>query len=915
MNMNDNYSNSIDRSILRINQIVPEIMDRMLELYKAYAPKVLETLVQRFDENGGRLRAYKREFEKQTYKRYDFGLTSFLDQIPFTSLVKIVEPSLHKVLISKINEIASLCQTTTIARWKINNRIMGNNDTGSMDEIVSRVVYETEGFQKFVDFELTGIFPGRIPSYGCYNWYNDNLTEKAKDVNFSDKYNKFKNTWVTLPVIGVYNKFNTNLFNKLFTPEARTLSSFGNQPVVDMNNRNSITFKSKHLNEYRENYDEQSDGKPNNLIHQNIMLIDVDTIFQTITKLWRGVVLWNSSNTDTIDKITREKISKIVNDKALFPSFNHQEVQNSDIALSCKSFALLALNNTTSPEYKELFREFDVLHNYADKQWSVTKKSVVASAITTYLANVCSRTQDFSNNMLDDIVNKYLSITAQDNSIMGHVEKSYRGISTIRSKSLDFYSLFRNFLNTPSLSQRNMLNFDDIAISKVATGCSSFHMTSREFVIYLLKKIYEHECVTYNTVYNISNNETNFCFMQTESMMRKMLTHVSSPESKSIIDQYKHLLGNNSLLGHYGSDLEEFNVKHPLAYLSRNHRALSALYKQAFVSFINYVDTMRLKRNISKLNVTKDSIENSIYRIRKDLVSSLKQINELCCASIPVRDLPPKLSIAIRNLNHVTASPALMIGLFYDGKFNINYQMLEPKFDIILLDYSNRIVDIISPKNLTRNRGFSGRNRFIINHPVCVAAENDTDSPDIATDGEECDCPCDDCGDISYGGNVMLCDIDDLSFEEIAQRVGITWYNNNSGIASNMEINKTPYTDFNQFDGEIDSGLNSYESLNNKAMLKTMKLPSLEVIRKSAMKLNNLKIIKSLDLATIAYSAQLAYEQLDLDNLPKEEKNKALENLRVIDTRLREVLNGRIYKSSEEANMNSMESIEFKDII
>ena len=241
--------------------------------------------------------------------------------------------------------------------------------------------------------------------------------------------------------------------------------------------------------------------------------------------------------------------------------------------------------------------------------------------------------------------------------------------------------------------------------------------------------------------------------------------------------------------------------------------------------------------------------------------------------------------------------------------------MLEPKFDIILLDYSNRIVDIISPKNLTRNRGFSGRNRFIINHPVCVAAENDTDSPDIATDGEECDCPCDDCGDISYGGNVMLCDIDDLSFEEIAQRVGITWYNNNSGIASNMEINKTPYTDFNQFDGEIDSGLNSYESLNNKAMLKTMKLPSLEIIRKSAMKLNNLKIIKSLDLATIAYSAQLAYEQLDLDNLPKEEKNKALENLRVIDTRLREVLNGRIYKSSEEANMNSMESIEFKDII
>ena len=906
MNLNNNnYSNPIDRSIIRINQAVPEILDRMLELYKAYAPKVLETLVQRFEENGGRLRAYKRELEKYTYSRSDFGIASFLDNIPFLTLVKIVEPSLHKVLVGKINEIASICKSNFGGRfWKTSYRVSGNNDEDFISDYIDRAVQDTEGFQKFVDFELSGIFPGRIPSYNSYHSYSDNKTGKIKDRNFD---NRNSHTWMNLPVIGVYNKFNANLFNKLFLPEARILYDYN-----DTNSPTDIQLRSKHLSENYASHDAQIENQSVQYIHQNVMLIDVDTIFNTIAKFWRTIIVWNMEDTEAIDKETRKRIDKLFYDKALFPSFNHKEVDYSDIAMSCKSFALLSLNTTTSPEYKEFFREFDVLHNFADKKWGAIKNSIVASAITTYLANVCSRTQDFTNNMLDDIVNKYLSITAQDSELISSGEKN---ISTIRSKASDFYALFRNFLNTPSMSQRNMLNFDDISIKR--NNPSSFHMSVKDFIIYLLKKIYEHECVTYNTVYNISNSDTNFCFMQTEAMMKKMLMYISCPEAKSIIESYKGLLGNKSLLGHVKYYLQNDNVQHPLAYLSRNHRALSSLYKHAFVSFINYIDLYRLKRNVSKYNIIKDASQDYLWKCRRNFVTSIEMINRLCSGKILSQDASNVAWRAIMNLNKFTTIPALVIGLFYDGKFNINYQMLNPTQNIILTDYANRIIDVISPKNLRRQHtGFSLRNRFILQGPICANDEEES-VQNVVPDGEECDMPCDDCSDITYGGNVRLCDMDDLSYEEICERIGLNRYGNiaHGGLPTNIEVNKTAYTDFGQFDGELDSGLDSYESLNNKVSLKLTKTPSLEAVKKAAMKLNNLKIVKALDLATVAYGAQLACEKLDYDKLSEEEKSKATEDIKTIDIKLREVLNSRIYKQAEETMMNSMESIEFKDII
>ena len=895
--MNDNYMNAIDRSVIRINQIVPEIMDRMLEIYKAYAPEILKTVAKRINENGGRLNAYKSELKKQMdFPIYGQGVQNFLDEIPFTSLVKIVEPTIHKTFLSKIGEISDWCNNECKQHWKTNERVYGSNHADSLQDMVSRAVQDTEGFQRFVDYELTGIFPGRIPSYGVYRNYDHVYGDKIKNPNYESNE---KRVVVRLPVIGVYNKFNANLFNKIFTPEARILNNYdsGVNDYIDMSDTN---MNHKSLFENYDNYDIQNKERKSN---PNVMLLDVDTVFNAIAHYWSKTLIFNLYQIAAIDDITRGKIEKLFHDKSLFPEFTHDSFISTDIALACRTFEFLELNKTTSPEYKEFFREFDLIHSVSIEGWGLFKKQIVASAITTYLANVCSRTQNFANNMLDDVVNKYLSITAQDNSIISDsTEKGWRNISTVRSKAKDFYALFRNFLTTPTMSKRNMLNPDDIAISQWHN--SSFHMSVRQFACYILKKIYEHECVTYNTSYNISNTDTNFKFIQTEAMAKKMLIYISAPEAKAVIELHKNNIGAKSLLGHEKSTFDfEANKYHPLAYLARNHRALSSIYKHIFVSFVSYIDAYRLKKNISKDNENAKEIHATIYAARTAFMNSLKYISNFCSGQMTYLNTP--FGKCLNHLNLWTVSPIFTIGLFYDGQFNVNYNLLNSKTSILTIPYCGRIIDVLTPKNLRRQSGNIGYgcNRFA--------------EPQIQED-TECCCltSCCDGGDVTCShGTIILSDIDDYSTADLKDKLGIQRFNADNENPQNVEISQAPETDFGQFDGELDSGLNSYESLSDKVNLNLTKIPSLKTIEKVALKLNNLKTIKTLDLATVAYAAQLACEKLDFNKLSKEEQLDAKKRLKVIDAKLRETLDGRIYKSTEELNMNSMESIDFVDFI
>ena len=890
MNLNNNYMNPIDRSIIRMNQIIPEIMDRMVEIYKAYAPKVMETVSQRVEENGGRLQAYRQELKKDFYYTEDDCVDIFVDRIPFSALIRIVEPSLNKTFISKVVEIVKMTNNEYLNNRSFHERISGDSDISNLDDMVSRAVYETEGYQKFVDFEITGIYPGRIPTYNCRK-FDSSVTDKTNDSNFNNKARPF-----SLPVIGVYNKFNVNLFNKIFTPEARILEH-------DSKTSNHIdhTFRSKHLDSHAGEFTKFLKGE-----HQNVMLIDVDSIFETIMNFWSDVIYCNIDDTDSISDEDRKKIEKLFSDKALFPNLTTGNLKYSNTSRACRTFHLLSLNQTTSPEYKTYFREFDLLHSFAMKAWSLVKKQIVSSAITTYLANVCSRTHDFTNNMIDDVVNKYLTITSQDNSVINsnvsYFNQTSRNISTVRSKARDFYSLFRNFLTTPSLNKRNMINFDDVAIS----SCSlTNHMSARQFVCYILRKIYEHECVTYNTTYNIINDDTSFKFVQTDSMAKKMLVHITSPEAKSIVEQHKKFIGNKSLLGHDKFDIGYCNSQNPLVYLARNHRALSSIYKEMFVAFICYIDAYRLKKNISKDNLNADVIIESIRDARRKLLDCLNKMSDLCSGKFSSSH---QLSRSLFHLSSWYPLPILNVGLFYDGVFNINYEILSSRYDILLTDYSRRIVDVLSPKNLRRqNIGYSQiSNRFI--------NSNDDGGPNIryAEDGPlPC---CYDGGDISYDDRMpSLSDIDDLGINRLTSLLGISRYGDTH--PKNVQISQTPYTDFGQFDAELDSGLNSYEDLNSKINFKLTKTPSLKTVEKVALKLNNLKTLKILDLATVAYGAQVAVEKLDFDSLSEKEKKEANESIKTIDSKLREVLNGRIYRSLEEINKASMESIDFSDSI
>lgn len=251
-------------------------------------------------------------------------------------------------------------------------------------------------------------------------------------------------------------------------------------------------------------------------------------------------------------------------------------------------------------------------------------------------------------------------------------------------------------------------------------------------------------------------------------------------------------------------------------------------------------------------------------------------------------------------------SPIFNIGLYYDGQFHINYNVIDTHKSMLIQPFCNRIIDVLTPKNLRRENVGYNCSRFVTSpQPICE------------DDGQEaCGYCCCDGGDLTcQNGTNILSDIDDLSADEIKNKLGLSIWSTSNSKPANTEISQTPYTDFGQIDAELDSGINSYESLSSKLEWKTAKIPSLKAIEKVVLKLNNLKSIKPLDLATVAYSAQLAYEQLDFNKLSDKDKMIANKRLKVIDSKLRDVLDGRIYNSIEELNTNSMESIDFVDSI
>lgn len=835
---NDNKIKNLDDfnlSIVNISTLVPTIVDRIIEIYKIYVPEVYKIICKRIEENGADV--FKRQFDAIGRK-----VDRYLCDVPFLNLCQVVDESLYCSLIEKLKDLNKIVNSQYVYGEYGGDPNCHFNVYG-LQNIAVDFENSTEEFENLSEYKLHHIFVGKNPNF-LGNLSNCNPLPGPD------------NLYTTLPVISMHNKFNKTLFNQIFNSTKKDY--FMNSQYDKVVGINENVYAKNN------NKDFANTGKT----HGNIMIIDISGLFRICYEIFDLMYYEYFRSKDIDFKVFSTKLPDMPFDERIENRDRGKTTANGSLYTISRVMEILDYYDVIKLEDKKYIGLIDELNLNYQKLVSRIKNKITASAIKTYITNVGSRLNEYATNyMVDDLVNKYLTITSHDKEIMN--SGIANDASDLRERAYNFYAFFSRFL---AGNGKRMISWDSISHEyEYICGNSVLKKASPISLVYLLlKKCYEHAIVTYNTAYTMIDTPTSFTFKSSNDIYNKMIFRLKG-EAKIIVESLNDYLINAFV----DKEDEIFLNKNPLYNNSKNHRAMSIIYKQIAIIYINLMDSFY---KLSSLTDKEDEaiampIEKHIEILKTKIEVLFKVLESFTSSSIPrisrfynyKKNIDKQFKRGFKNANYGYSRLLkgfndkdmklfynyfdLSTSVFYDGDFN---QMPDLAMNI---DENNirfvtrKIFNILSKKSsiLSRNRRFSRIDAI----PV---EEIRDDGPLV--DAVEVEVDCDENDAIyPYGEDLLPEDYDDIYFD-----VGLL-------------LNESTYTRPART-SDIHGGLPDVDSISSEDFKYIVKQPTLDLD-----KLYNFskKLIKregkTLDIATIALHAKIAVGQLSEEEF---EKNKVL---------------------------------------
>lgn len=836
----DKRYGAVDLSVIEISTNVPIMIDRVFDLYKTFSPTILTKLSKKINDNGGRILARlqskinenNNEGRKlSTYSTYD--LSRAVDEFSFLSITALTDNDIYDNLIRKINDFNSINDKIgTSSNYRSLDMDYRQMDGGELMEHANYLSSLNDVYEKYDDYKLNRIVFGRIPTMR----YAEGYTSSSKNSN--------------LPTIGVYNKKNRALLKTLFKPEIKfsLFSDFFKQNTVN----SAIDSDEKRI---------KNSGKYmfENESRSNIMILDVETLFLGLVQIIEEEII----NMNVYKELSKDESkwfhTNILNgEKYISDDFSLDEIVGKTRMGRVTRLLKILFDNSFINSNISYANVIEKLKEKLEDTLMTYKKKIVASALTTYLANVTSRTMDFVNYSIDDIVNSYLAQTTYDKDILGPSYDVDNSISlynsNIRSRTLSFYNLMRNILRIKPIGARNMLNEDQIRNdsgrifnSYDSNDPDTGELTPLSFVFYLFDKIYEHEGVTYNSQFNIINRNNTFTFTNTSKLAFNLYRAIKDPTARSYFEMYKDLMGEKVLTGN--PDYSLFSTNNSIYYLARNHRALSSLYKSLLINYLSYLDAYKNDKVANGLNDGSNHIKEFMHERVESLNFMFGKLIRMIDSNF-VR--PYKCNIFESDFfsRYFTdgkdrGNIFLSLGLFHDGKTNFN-------------------------------------NSFISDNPLL--------GKNILINA------------MIYGisGKYMFEPKSSLTFNDFSEKLLGEIINKYNLKDNNVLINPTPYTDFGQKDRPIDSGFDGFESYSyaEKLILKNKSHNLKELSKASEFLLNRVKKNEKtgyLDIAVLAFGCEAAI----MKNGKMSDNDKKY--LSIIDDNMKSILNIKMKNQSTES--------------
>lgn len=841
----DKRYGAIDLSVIEISTRIPVMIDRAFDLYKTFSPTVLTKLSKKISDNGGRILARlqsqinenNNEGRKiSTYSTYD--LKQAINKFSFLSITALVDNNIYDDLIKKINDFNNLNENFRASSdYSPIDPEYNQTEGGELMQHSNYLSSLNDVYEKYDDYKLNRIVFGRIPTVRYSDYYSEN-SEYMKNGN--------------LPTIGVYNKKNRVLLKTLFKPEIKftLFDDFFKEKTINSSidsNKKRIKNGGKYMIEDQN--------------RSNIMILDVETLFLGLINIIHEKVI----STRDCKEFSKDELKwfeenilngeKFISDDLALDKI----VARTDMGEVSRLLKIIFDKNFINIKENIPYAHIvDKLRERLEDTLILYKNRIVASALTTYLANVTSRTMDFVNYSIDDIVNNYLAQTTYDRDILGSNadinNSSTLYNSNIRSRTLSFYNLMRNILRIKPLGARNMLNEDQIRndsggvfYSLDSNDLDSKELTPLSFVFYLFDKIYEHEGVTYNSQYNIISRNNTFTFTNTSKLAFNLYRAIKDPTARSYFEMYKDLMGEKVLTGNPKYSL--FCTNNSIYYLARNHRALSSMYKSLLITYLSYLDAFKNEKIARELSDQGEYVKKFMI----ERVCDLSQIMINLISKIDYNFVKPMKDNLIQSEffwryfsnGKDKGNIILSLGLFHDGQVNLNNSFIS---DNSLFGKDALINAMIY--------GISGKYQF----------------------------------EPKYS----------LTFNDFSEKPLNEVINKYHLKDDNVLINQTPYTDFGQKDRPLDSGFDGFESYSyaEKLILKN-KSRSLEELSKASEYLLN-KVKKNektgyLDIAVLAFGCEAAILKIG------EISDKDKEYLNNIDDNMKSILNIKMKNQSTES--------------